>query len=181
LDDAAGEAFDKVAKMLKIGFPGGPNVERWALQGDASRFAFAQPLVGRKGCDFSFSGLKTAVRTCIQHQSALSNQDKSDMCASFQKTAADHMVDRCKRALALCPEKPLHIVVSGGVAANLYIRSRLEDLSNDQGITFIAPPLKLCTDNAAMIAWAGLERFKRGCTSPLHTAPRPRWPLEELR
>lgn len=180
LDDAAGEAFDKVAKMMDIGYPGGPAVERLALNGDEMRFALPRPLIGRKGCDFSFSGLKTSVRTVLQKGDVVTNQDKADLAASFQKVVADHIVDRTKHALSLVDERYKYLVVAGGVAANKYIRGRLQLLADKAGSIFVAPPMGLCTDNAAMIAWAGLERFKAGFVSDLNISPRPRWPLESL-
>jgi N6-L-threonylcarbamoyladenine synthase len=180
LDDAAGEAFDKVAKMMDVGYPGGPAVERLALTGDAERFALPRPLIGRKDCNFSFSGLKTSVRTTLQKGEVITDQDKADLAASFQKVVGDHIVDRTKHALALVDTRYQHLVVAGGVAANKYLRGRLAELAEKGGRVFVAPPLGLCTDNAAMIAWAGLERFKAGFISDLNISPRPRWPLESL-
>ena len=180
LDDAAGEAFDKVAKMMGIGYPGGPAVERLALTGDAERFALPRPLIGRKDCNFSFSGLKTSVRTTLQKGVVVTAQDKADLAASFQKVVGDHIVDRTKHALSLVDEHYQYLVVAGGVAANKYLRGRLNELATKKGLTFVAPPMGLCTDNAAMIAWAGLERFKAGFVSDLNISPRPRWPLESL-
>jgi N6-L-threonylcarbamoyladenine synthase len=180
LDDAAGEAFDKVAKMMDIGYPGGPAVEQLALTGDDERFALPRPLIGRKDCNFSFSGLKTSVRTTLQKGVVVTNQDKADLAASFQKVVGDHIVDRTKHALSLVDERYQYLVVAGGVAANKYLRGRLAVLAEKRGRSFVAPPLGLCTDNAAMIAWAGLERFKAGFTSDFNISPRPRWPLETL-
>jgi len=180
LDDAAGEAFDKVAKMMDAGYPGGPAVERLALTGRAEQYALTRPLIGRKGCDFSFSGLKTSVRTLLQKGIVITDQDKADLAASFQKVVGDHIVDRTKNALTCVDERYQHLVVAGGVAANNYLRGRLNELAMEKGRTFVAPPMELCTDNAAMIAWAGLERFKAGLVSDLNISPRPRWPLEAL-
>ena len=180
LDDAAGEAFDKVAKMMDIGYPGGPALERCALTGNTSRFQLPRPLVGRKDCQLSFSGLKTAVRTILQKGDVQTDQDKADLAACFQKTVGDHLVDTTIRALNLLDEPYGYLVVAGGVAANQYLRGRLNDLAMQKGRQFIAPPMGLCTDNAAMIAWAGVERFKAGFRSDLNEAPRPRWPLESL-
>ena len=180
LDDAAGEAFDKVAKMMDIGYPGGPAVERLALIGDSERFALPRPLIGRKDCNFSFSGLKTSVRTTLQNGIVVTEQDKADLAASFQKVVSDHIIDRTKYALLLVDERYKHLVVAGGVAANKYLRGRLAELAEKRVLAFVAPPLGLCTDNAAMIAWAGLERFKAGFSSDLNISPRPRWPLESL-
>lgn len=180
LDDAAGEAFDKVAKMMDIGYPGGPALERLALTGDSERFALPRPLIGRKDCNFSFSGLKTSVRTTLQKGEIHTKQDKSDLAASFQKVVGDHIVDRMKYALSLIDENFKHVVVAGGVAANKYLRGRLADAVENKRRVFLAPPLTLCTDNAAMIAWAGLERFKAGHLSKLNISPKPRWPLESI-
>lgn len=182
IDDAAGEAFDKVAKMLGLGYPGGPALERAALTGDAGRFALPRPLKGRPGCDFSFSGLKTAVRLALDGLGAPPNeQDRADLAASFQEAVADAIADRCARAMALFrSEHPRadKLVLAGGVAANAALRRRLGELAEAHGMALVAPPLRLCTDNAAMIAWAGLERFRLGLTDPLDFAPRPRWPLD---
>ncbi len=177
LDDSAGEAFDKVAKMMDIGYPGGPAIEKVALTGDDTRFSLPKPLIGRKDCDFSFSGLKTSTRMLLQKGEIKSNQDKADLAACFQKVVAEHIIDRTKHALSQIDSNYRHIVVAGGVGANLYLRSRLSELALGNNKTFIAPPIHLCTDNAAMIAWAGLERFKAGFTSDLGISPQPRWPL----
>jgi len=183
IDDALGEAFDKSAKMLGLGYPGGPALEQWALAGDPIRFDLPRPLRGRAGCDFSFSGLKTKVRQTIENlpDGPVTDQDKSDICAAFQIAAGDVLIDRCQNAIDLfLAEHPngQHLVVSGGVAANQSIRSRLAALCKSRNLTFAAPPLKLCTDNAAMIAWAGLERLKKGDVDDLSFRPRPRWPLD---
>lgn len=183
IDDALGEAFDKVSKMLGLGYPGGPAVEAAAANGNDARFALPRPLKGKPGCDFSFSGLKAAVRRSIEALPAgpLTKTDVADMCASFQGAAGDAVVDRCRNAIetfrAAHPDGA-HLVVAGGVAANAYLRTRLNDLATETGLTLMAPPLALCTDNAAMIAWAGIERLKRGHTDALDFAPRPRWPLD---
>lgn len=175
LDDAAGEAFDKTAKLLKLPMPGGPSVEQAALQGDPKRFEFPLPLKGREGCDFSFSGLKTAVRLAAQ-SCALTTQDVADICASFQYTVGAVLKDRLTNALRTFTGSRT-LVIAGGVAANQYLRAQLEQLAAAHGYTLVAPPLKLCTDNAAMIAWAGLERFRLGFSDGLDTEPRARWPL----
>jgi N6-L-threonylcarbamoyladenine synthase len=172
IDDAVGECFDKTAKLLGLGFPGGPAVERAATGGDAARFKLPRPMWRKPGCDFSFSGLKTAVRQAVEKLPKDDPQAIADLCASFQRTVGDVLVDRCANALAAAPSDTL--VVAGGVAANTYLRGRLEGL----GVRLVAPPIKLCTDNGAMIAWAGIERLRRGMTDRLDFAPRPRWPLD---
>lgn len=182
IDDAAGEAFDKVAKMVSLGYPGGPLVQQAAERGDAGRFALPRPMRGKPGCDFSFSGLKNAVRLLVESlPQPLSDQDVADVCASFQAAVAESVGDRTRRAIAqfrtLWPQGR-HLVVAGGVAANSALRAMLETVAAEAGMTFLAPPLRLCTDNAAMIAWAGVERFRLGLCDPLDFAPRPRWPLD---
>ena len=183
MDDALGEAFDKVAKMLGLGYPGGPAVERAARTGDPGRFALPRPMLGRPGCHFSFSGLKTAVKQTVDRlgTEAHEQQTIADLCASFQAAAAETLVDRSRNALAefrrLHPEGST-LVIAGGVAANAYLRARLERLAEVEGARLMAPPQRLCTDNAAMIAWAGIERLRLGLTDGLDFAPRPRWPLD---
>jgi N6-L-threonylcarbamoyladenine synthase len=182
LDDAMGEAFDKTAKLLGLGFPGGPKVEARALGGDPLRFTFPQPLKGRPGCDFSFSGLKTAVRLAAQETArdgALAFQDTADICASFQHAVAQVVKDRMRNAFALYgAEYPARtLVMAGGVAANLHLREALKEVAAEFGFSLVAPPLPLCTDNAAMIAWVGVERLKLCLTSSLTAEPRARWPL----
>jgi N6-L-threonylcarbamoyladenine synthase len=182
IDDAAGEAFDKTAKLLGLGYPGGPAVERAAAAGDPRRFDLPRPMKGRPDCDFSFSGLKTAVRHLVAGlPKPLAARDVADVAASFQAAVAEVVVDRCRRALAVF--RGDHgtggaLVVAGGVAANAALRAALERLAADAGVRFLAPPLRLCTDNAAMIAWAGIERFRLGQRDDLAFAPRPRWPLD---
>ncbi len=183
IDDAVGEAFDKAAKMLGFGYPGGPLIEAAAKSGDGARFGLPRPMKGRAGCDFSFSGLKTALRRAILDLpgGALSAGDASDLAASFQEAAADVLADRTKNALVLFGDRfpgPPTVVIAGGVAANGAIRARLGRLAAGEGARLIAPPVSLCTDNAAMIAWAGVERLKLGLTDGLDFAPRPRWPLD---
>ncbi|MGE5548254.1 MAG: tRNA (adenosine(37)-N6)-threonylcarbamoyltransferase complex transferase subunit TsaD [Solirubrobacterales bacterium] len=184
IDDAAGEAFDKVAKMVGLGYPGGPRVERAAANGDASRFALPRPMRGKPGCDFSFSGLKNAVRLLVEGlPQPLSETDVADVCAAFQAAVADSVADRTRRALAQVKERwpeARHLVVAGGVAANTLLRETLVRVAAEAGMEFLAPPLALCTDNAAMIAWAGIERFRSGASAgdSLAFAPRPRWPLD---
>jgi N6-L-threonylcarbamoyladenine synthase len=172
IDDAVGECFDKTAKLLGLGFPGGPAVEKAAQVGDPQRFALPRPMWRKPGCDFSFSGLKTAVRQLIETLPKEDLQAVADLCASFQRTVGDVLADRCANALKQAPSDTL--VVAGGVAANFYLRGRLEAL----GARLVAPPIRLCTDNGAMIAWAGVERLRRGMTDALDFAPRPRWPLD---
>lgn len=183
IDDAVGEAFDKTAKLLGLGYPGGPLVEKAAGRAtDPGRFDLPRPMVGRPGCDFSFSGLKTAVRRHVEELGKpLSAEDQADLAAAFQNTVAEVMADRCARAIRQFKEAHPQggaLVVAGGVAANKALRARLSSLAEKQGMTFVAPPLQLCTDNAAMIAWAGIERLRLGQTDPLNFAPRPRWPLD---
>ncbi len=180
VDDAAGEAFDKVAKMLGLGYPGGPAVERAAKDGNPARFAFTRPMKGKPGCDFSFSGLKTAVRIAVEQTGTLSPRDAADLAASFQAALVESISDRVRRAVTAFREKydGTDFVVSGGVAANTALRMQLEKTCATAGLRFVAPPLALCTDNAVMIAWAGLERLRLGLTDPLDTKARPRWPLD---
>jgi N6-L-threonylcarbamoyladenine synthase len=178
IDDAAGECFDKTAKLLGLGFPGGPAIERVAKDGDAQRFALPRPMWRKRGCDFSFSGLKTAVRLAVEKLPAGDPQAVADLCASFQRTVGDVLADRCANALVLAPSSTL--VVAGGVAANTYLRGRLEKTASEHGACLVAPPVKLCTDNGAMIAWAGLERLRLGMTDALDFRPRPRWPLDAM-
>jgi N6-L-threonylcarbamoyladenine synthase len=183
LDDAIGEAFDKVAKLLGLGFPGGPAVERFASGGDPARFSFPRPLIGRDTPDFSFSGLKTAVRQVAYSCAPLSEQDIRDLCASFQAAAADTLRDRVRTAFrkyAAGGSASRRFVVAGGVAANQSLRSALMEECEGAGFSFHAPPPGLCTDNGAMIAWAGACRLASGFTDKLDVAARPRWPLAGL-
>jgi len=176
IDDAVGECFDKTAKLLGLGFPGGPAVERLARDGDPRRFALPRPMWRKPGCDFSFSGLKTAVRLAVDKLVPEDDRARADLCASFQRTVGDVLADRCTNALGIAPSPTL--VVAGGVAANLYLRSRLEEVAHRHGARLVAPPVRLCTDNGAMIAWAGIERLRLGWTDGLDFKPRPRWPLD---
>ncbi len=182
IDDAVGEAFDKTAKLIGLGYPGGPAIERAARDGNPARFAFPRPLKGRPGCDFSFAGLKTAVRVAVEALGAgLSVKDAADISASFQAAVADTLVDRTDHAIAAFKARHANattLVVAGGVAANTVLRARLAGLAATTGLALIAPPPRLCTDNAAMIAWAGLERFRIGLSDGLDFSPRPRWPLD---
>jgi N6-L-threonylcarbamoyladenine synthase len=183
-DDALGEAFDKVAKMLGLGYPGGPVVEKRSLLGNPKRFDFPRPMIKEASCDMSFSGLKTAIFQTIEASMAQkpSEVEKeeliNDICASFQACILDVLVAKITYALKLPATQPAkHIVVSGGVAANQAIRGKLTEIAAQHQKTLIAPSLKLCTDNAAMIAWAGLEKFELGHRSPLSITPKTRWPL----
>lgn len=186
IDDAPGEAFDKTARLLGLPQPGGPSVEGEAANGDARRFRLPRPLLDRPGCDMSFSGLKTALLRerdkIVAEKGGLTVQDRADLCAGFQAAVTDVLAEKSRRALsaymALEPAQPL-IAVAGGVAANKAIRAALETVSRDMGADFVAPPLALCTDNAAMIAWAGIERFRAGETDDMTLAARPRWPLDQ--
>jgi N6-L-threonylcarbamoyladenine synthase len=181
IDDAPGEAFDKVAKLLGLPQPGGPAVEAEAAAGDAKRFALPRPLLDRPGCDLSFSGLKTAVLRArdllITAQGGITMQDRRDLCAGFQVAVVDVLAEKTRRAIALSPGLTA-LTVAGGVAANRPIRARLEAVAADAGIPFLAPPMALCTDNAAMIAWAGIERFRLGLRDGMDLVARPRWPLD---
>jgi len=179
VDDAAGEAFDKVAKLLGLPWPGGPALERLAASGDPARYAFPRPMLGRPGCDFSFSGLKTAVALEVGRHGAgaLHGQAAADIAASFQRAVAETLADRAGNAMAMFPEGKL-LVIAGGVAANAVIRAALERVAAARGFRLVAPPVRLCTDNAVMVAWAGVERLRLGWVDPLGFAPRPRWPLD---
>lgn len=197
IDDAVGEAFDKVAKMLGLDYPGGPKVEAAAntckdVDKAVARFSLPRPMKGRAGCDFSFSGLKTAMRQKIESlgENSASDDDIADLCAAFQVAVGDVMADRCTNAIEIFrqqhkadhgPERGAGndtLVVAGGVAANQHIRKTLNHLTGATGMAFICPPVALCSDNAAMIAWAGAERLKLGLTDGMDFAARPRWPLD---
>ena len=181
LDDAVGEAFDKIAKMLGLPYPGGPLVERHAAEGDPERFAFPRPMLGRPRPDFSLSGLKTAVRLAADDIKPLTATDVNDLCASFQAAVVDTIIDRIRVATRLFREKvgPCEAVVAaGGVASNDAIRRAMARFCGEAGLRLVIPPPKLCTDNGAMIAWAGLERLALGLTDDMTFAARPRWPLD---
>ena len=185
IDDALGEAFDKTAKLLQLGYPGGPAVEKMAAEGDARRVALPRPLVGRDEPNFSFSGLKTAVRHEAEALAPLSRQDVADICASFQAAVSDVVADRVGLAVrrfagTLADGRPPVLVVAGGVAANKAIRSRLDALMTGLDGRLVVPPGNLCTDNGAMIAWAGAERLALGHTDGFDVAARPRWPLDDV-
>lgn len=185
LDDSAGEAFDKIAKMLDLGYPGGPVVDKRAKLGNAQRFHFPRPLCDKPGCDFSFSGIKTAARMLLDK----TNKDEidetfiNDFCASFQQSVVDCITNRLTNAMKderVKNAAPKTMVVAGGVAKNSAIRAAMEELANKSNMLFAAPPMNLCTDNGAMIAWAGLENYRIGKIVTEPVAPRPRWPLIEL-
>jgi N6-L-threonylcarbamoyladenine synthase len=185
IDDAPGEAFDKTARLLGLPQPGGPSVEVAARTGDPRRFIFPRPLLGRPDCNLSFSGLKTALlRTrdqVIASKGGLSRNDRADLCAGFQMAVADVLASKTRRALGLyletAPATPT-FAIAGGVAANSAIRRALETVLGEVGVQFVAPPLALCTDNAAMIAYAGIELFRIGHHDDLTLSARPRWPLD---
>ena len=184
LDDSAGEAFDKVAKMLGLGYPGGPIVDARATKGNPRAFAFPRPLCDKPGCDFSFSGIKTAARTFLDKNPAPhSDEFINDFCASFQASVVDCISNRITNAMRdnrVRDAGPKTLVVAGGVAKNSAIREALEKLAQKNNMTFAAPPMNLCTDNGAMIAWAGIENYRIGRVVREPIAPRPRWPLAEL-
>lgn len=186
IDDAPGEAFDKTARLLGLPQPGGPSVEQAAKSGDPKRWRLPRPLLDRPGCDMSFSGLKTAILRArdevVAAKGGLTEQDRSDLAAGFQAAVTDVLAEKTRRALQLYlaenPSTPT-IAVAGGVAANQAIRSRLQEVCAEFGVAFTAPPLALCTDNAAMIAYAGMERFRAGHSDDMTLAARPRWPLDK--
>lgn len=185
LDDAPGEAFDKTAKLLGLPQPGGPAVEAEAEGGDPVRFDFPRPLLDRPGCDMSFSGLKTALLRArdrlVTEKGGITRADRADLCAGFQAAVRDVLVGKARRAIAASPAGLRALAVAGGVAANRTLRAGLQELAEETGLPFLAPPLHLCTDNAAMIAWAGLERFRLGARDDMRLAARPRWPLDSAR
>ncbi len=186
IDDAPGEAFDKTARLLGLPQPGGPSVEAEAKLGDPKRFGFPRPLLDRPDCNLSFSGLKTALMRMrdqiVADKGGLTRQDRADLCAGFQQAVVDTLAEKTRRAILVYlnenPASPV-IAVAGGVAANLAIRSALESVCKTSGVSFTAPPLSLCTDNAAMIAYAGIEQFRTGATDDLELVARPRWPLDQ--
>ncbi len=180
LDDAVGEAFDKSAKLLGLPWPGGPALEKLAATGDARRFPLPRPMLGRPGCDFSWSGLKTAVAHAVaKYAGRIPEQDRADLAASFQAAVAAVLADRAAHAAAMLPAATA-MVVAGGVAANQAVRAALAGVATARGLPLVAPPLRLCTDNAVMVAWAGQERLRLGLVDTLGHAPRPRWPLEAM-
>jgi N6-L-threonylcarbamoyladenine synthase len=183
IDDALGEAFDKTAKLLGLGYPGGPAVERAAAGGDPHRFALPRPMNGREEAHFSFAGLKTAVRQRAKALEPLHDKDVADLCAAFQLAVCESVADRTQRAMDLVeqrlgPDAPRHLVIAGGVAANKALKAALEQLAASRGYTLSVPPAALCTDNGAMIAWAGAERLVLGLADSTDAPVRPRWPLD---
>ena len=186
VDDAVGEAFDKTARLLGLDYPGGPPVEKLARQGDPLRFSFPRPFFDKKApefsCTFSFSGLKTAVRKTVENLGNLTDKDRADCAASFQYAIGEILKNRVLNGLQKCREMNVPLtsfVVAGGVAANQYVRQALEKVVMSQDLKFIAPPLNLCTDNAAMIAWGGIEKMRLHRMDSLSFVPRSRWPLAE--
>ena len=181
-DDAIGEAFDKTAKLLGLSYPGGPQVEEQAAGGNPARFQLPRPMLGRPDADFSLSGLKTALRLEAERIAPLTDYDVADLCASFQQAVVETVMDRLRTGLRLFREahgQPTALVAAGGVAANQAIRKVLHRVAFETGTTLVVPPPELCTDNGAMIAWAGAERLALGLTDPLSTMPRARWPLQQ--
>jgi N6-L-threonylcarbamoyladenine synthase len=183
LDDALGEAFDKTAKLLGLGFPGGPAVERAAGTGTPGRFTLPRPMLGRSEPHFSFAGLKTAVRHQAQALAPLKQADIADLCADFEQAVAASVADRVRRAFAILEGRQAeagtqHLVVAGGVAANQSLRRALEDVARQAGYVLHIPPAALCTDNAAMVAWAGAERLALGLADGFDFTARARWPLD---
>jgi N6-L-threonylcarbamoyladenine synthase len=184
VDDAIGEAFDKTAKLLGLGYPGGPLVEKEALSGNPIRFALPRPMIGRPHADFSLSGLKTALRLEAEKIAPLSDEDVRDLCASFQQSVVDMVADRMRAGLNIFRErygKPTALVAAGGVAANEQIRKVLHRVAFETGTALVVPPAELCTDNGAMIAWAGAERLAHGLTDTLAAAPHARWLLSDVK
>lgn len=182
IDDSVGEAFDKVSKMMGLGYPGGPIVEKMASSGDKYRFNFPKSMVGKDHCNFSFSGLKTAVKRTIESFDAITYQDMCDICASFQHVVSIILNDRVQTAISYARKTfPdfYSLVVSGGVAANSYLKSELAIISEANSIRLVTPPIKLCTDNAAMIAWVAIERYRAGLIDTVNFEPKARWPISD--
>jgi N6-L-threonylcarbamoyladenine synthase len=183
MDDAIGEAFDKTAKLLGLGYPGGPLVEKEAAKGNPNRFALPRPMQHRKDADFSLSGLKTALRLEAERIAPLSDEDVADLCASFQQAIVEVVYDRLRAGLRIFAERygtASALVAAGGVAANQAIRNVLMKLAAESRVSLVLPPMELCTDNGAMIAWAGAERLALGLKDGLDIAPKARWPLDEI-
>jgi N6-L-threonylcarbamoyladenine synthase len=184
VDDAIGEAFDKTAKLLGLGYPGGPKVEQQALNGNAARFALPRPMLNRPHADFSLSGLKTALRLEAEKIAPLSEEDVRDLCASFQAAVVDVIADRLRAGLQIFREQhgaPSALVAAGGVAANQEVRKILQRVAFETGTTLVVPPAELCTDNGAMIAWAGIERLALRLTDTLAAPPHARWLLSDVK
>lgn len=179
LDDAVGEAFDKVAKLLGLPYPGGPALETLARDGNATRFTLPRPMLGRAGCDLSLAGLKTATRLLIQQQAPLDDSARAAVASAFQQAVVAMLVDRFDHAVAAVPHVR-HAVVAGGVAANQFIKHQLQTAADKHGVELVYPPPSLCTDNAVMVAWAAHERLAAGAGYGQATPPRPRWPLNEV-
>ena len=183
IDDAIGEAFDKTAKLLGLGYPGGPQVEREAVNGHANRFALPRPMLGRPEPDFSLSGLKTALRLEAEKIAPLTDQDVANLCAAFQQAVVEMIEDRLRTGLKIFQSRyglPTALVAAGGVAANQVVRKSLHKVALGANTVLVVPPPALCTDNGAMIAWAGAERLARGFIDGLDTMPRARWPLDQV-
>jgi N6-L-threonylcarbamoyladenine synthase len=183
IDDAIGECFDKTAKMLKLPYPGGPEIEKRAVGGNKKAYAFPRPLRHEANCNFSFSGLKTAVKYTIDKIPDVTDEIIADICASFQEAVADVLISRLQNSFDLARDKGIKITYltsGGGVAANSYLKTKMLQALEARNILFYTPPKELCTDNAAMIAWVGQEHIRIGCSGNLHAKPRPRWPLNEV-
>ncbi len=183
LDDALGEAFDKTARLLNLGYPGGPQIEKCATKGNQDKYKFPMPLINEKNSNFSFSGLKSSVAQTV-FKKKITEKFKCDVSASFQKTIVEILLNKTRRSIKIFNtetknDKTVNIVVAGGVAANKFIRSSLENLEKDTDCKLYFPSLKLCTDNGAMIAYAGIERYERGLFDKFNFKPRPRWPLDK--
>ena len=183
LDDALGEAFDKTARLLNLGYPGGPQIEKCANNGNPDKYQFPLPLIHEKNCNFSFSGLKSSVAQLVLNQK-ITEKFKCDVSASFQRTIAEILVKKTRKAVDIFndmnkKQKTVNIVVAGGVAANKYLRGSLKSMEKKSNIQFFFPSLQLCTDNGAMIAYAGIERYEKNLFNKLNFKPRPRWPLDK--
>ncbi|MCT4552173.1 MAG: tRNA (adenosine(37)-N6)-threonylcarbamoyltransferase complex transferase subunit TsaD [Alphaproteobacteria bacterium] len=183
IDDAAGECFDKVAKIMDLPYPGGPKIDKLSGEGDSNKYTLPKPLIKEPNCNFSFSGLKSASLRLVNDLQPIDETKKADISAVFQKTVCEIVDVKIRRALDEVKSRginPTSLVVSGGVGANSGVRKTLQNISEESDIDFIAPPIKLCMDNGVMIAWTGLELFRKGKTSPLDIVPNPRWQLKDL-